>query len=72
MSIKVQGVSASGSPKEVQFEIKVLKADGSIETYGTMAYWHRNPLKRWWWALTHRSSGPAVPISITPPPGAGS
>lgn len=26
----------------------VIRADGTREDLGTVAYWHRNPLKRWW------------------------
>ena len=26
----------------------IIRADGSREDLGTISYWHRNPLKRWW------------------------
>jgi hypothetical protein len=37
--------------KEAQLEITVTRADGRVERLGTVAYWHRNPLKRWLWRL---------------------
>lgn len=26
----------------------VTRADGTVEDLGIVAYWHKNPLKRWW------------------------
>lgn len=26
----------------------VTRADGTVEDLGVIAYWHRNPFKRWW------------------------
>jgi hypothetical protein len=26
----------------------VIRADGRVEELGSIAYWHRNPFKRWW------------------------
>ena len=37
--------------REAQLEITVKRADGRIEHLGTVAYWHKNPLKRWLWRL---------------------
>jgi hypothetical protein len=27
----------------------IIRADGTHEDLGTIASWHRNPLKRWWY-----------------------
>lgn len=29
----------------------VTRADGTVENLGAVAYWHRNPFKRWAWAI---------------------
>lgn len=26
----------------------ITRADGRVENLGRIAYWHRNPLRRWW------------------------
>lgn len=36
--------------KEASIEVVVIRRDGRIENLGTVAYWHRNPLRR---ALFH-------------------
>lgn len=37
--------------REASIEIKVTRADGTVEHHGVVSYWHRNPLKRWFWEL---------------------
>lgn len=37
--------------KEVEFQITVVRADGTVEELGTVAYWHKNPLKRILWRI---------------------
>ena len=37
--------------KSAQIEATVIRADGRIEELGRISYWHRNPFKRWGWAL---------------------
>jgi hypothetical protein len=27
-----------------------------VENRGVVSYWHRNPLKRWWWSFTGRAA----------------
>lgn len=34
--------------KEITLEAVVIRADGSREELGAIAYWHKNPLKRLW------------------------
>jgi len=37
--------------KEQTIEITVTRADGRVERLGVVAYWHKNPLRRWAWKL---------------------
>lgn len=46
---------ARGKPREASIEVVITRADGTVENLGTVAFWHRNPLRRLWWRLTHRS-----------------
>ena len=43
-----------GEPREATIEATIIRADGRVEHLGTIAYWHRNPLRRWWFKLTRR------------------
>jgi hypothetical protein len=40
--------SAKGFLKSSEIQAVIIRADGSREDLGTIAYWHRNPLKRIW------------------------
>jgi hypothetical protein len=37
--------------REATIEAVITRADGRIERLGVVSYWHRNPLKRWAYAL---------------------
>ena len=37
--------------KESSISAVVIRADGTRENLGTIAYWHRNPLRRLWFRL---------------------
>lgn len=37
--------------KETQIEMTIYRADGRVERLGVVAYWHRNPLRRWLWNI---------------------
>lgn len=40
------------SPTMMRTSIKVFNADGTLKKdYGVVNYWHRNPLKRWAFAV---------------------
>jgi hypothetical protein len=43
--------------KSVSLEAVVIRADGTREDLGTIAYWHKNPLRRLYYRLTHRRGG---------------
>jgi hypothetical protein len=43
--------------KSVSLEAVVIRADGTREDLGTIAYWHKNPLRRLYHRLTHRRGG---------------
>lgn len=49
------GLDATSQAREVSMEAVVIRADGTRENLGTIAYWHKNPLRRLWWRVTHRS-----------------
>lgn len=42
-------IVAGGKAREASIECTIIRADGSIERHGVVSYWHRNPLKRWFW-----------------------
>lgn len=43
--------------KSVALEAVVIRADGTREDLGTIAYWHKSRLRRIWYRLTHRRGG---------------
>lgn len=43
--------SAISNAKETQLEITVIKADGTVVSYGVVSYWHKNPIKRFIWRI---------------------
>ena len=45
--------TAKASPN-ISLEAEVIRADGSREFLGTIAYHHKNPLRRLAWRLFHR------------------
>lgn len=40
--------TARTEPREASIEAVVIRADGTREELGRVAYWNRNPLRRWW------------------------
>lgn len=40
--------------REASLSVRVIRADGTVEEIGTVAYWHRNPLRRLLWRLRNR------------------
>ena len=42
------------APTSISLEAEVIRADGSREQLGEVAYFHKNPLKRLAWRLRHR------------------
>lgn len=41
------------SPVKATLHARIIRADGRVEDLGEVAFWHRNPLRRWWWRLAH-------------------
>jgi hypothetical protein len=41
-------VTSTREIKEASLEAVVIHADGSRDDLGVIAYYHRNPFKRWW------------------------
>lgn len=48
-------------PQSVTIEATIIRADGKVEPLGTVAYWHKNPLKR----LAARIRGVQGKIKVT-------
>lgn len=48
--VKITGPAVAS----VVVEAVIIRADGSSEDLGTVAYWHRNPLRRLLWRLSKR------------------
>jgi len=42
---------ATSARKMQSLEATITRADGTVEHLGVIAYWHRNPLRRWAWRL---------------------
>ncbi len=42
---------AKNKASEIRIEAVVTRADGRREDLGTVAYWHKNPLKRLAWRI---------------------
>lgn len=42
---------AISNAKEIEFQITIIRADGTKEELGTVAYWHKNPIKRIIWRI---------------------
>ena len=40
--------------KMARLEAVVIRADGTREDLGTIAFYHQNPLKVWWWKIKHK------------------
>lgn len=43
---------AKGLLKSSEVQAVIIRADGTREELGTIAYWHRNPLKRIWFYIS--------------------
>lgn len=42
---------AFNNAKEVQLVATITRADGTVEQLGTIAYWHKSPIKRIIWRI---------------------
>lgn len=47
-------VEAKQEMREASISAVVIRKDGTREDLGVVSYWHKNPLRRLWWRLTHR------------------
>lgn len=45
------GLLAEGKARSAEFRAVITRADGTVEDLGAIAYWHRNPLRRWGWNI---------------------
>ena len=43
--------TAISNAKEIQFIATIIRADGTIEELGVIDYWHKNPIKRFFWRI---------------------
>lgn len=48
------GLLAQPKVQKSTISAVITRADGTVEDLGVIAYWHRNPLRRWAWALRQR------------------
>lgn len=46
-TVAVEGAVAVQS----NLRAKIIRADGTVEDVGMIAYWDKNPLKRWWFKV---------------------
>lgn len=50
-------ISIKQPAKEATLRAVITRADGTVEDLGVITYWHKNPLKRWAWAIRQRLRG---------------
>jgi hypothetical protein len=53
----VTNITTSSNVKEAQIQAVVIRADGTREDLGTISYFHKNPLRRWFWRLKEMLRG---------------
>lgn len=46
------GMIAHGKARSAEFRAVVTRANGTTEDLGVVAYWHKNPLRRWGWQIS--------------------
>jgi hypothetical protein len=49
--------NAQAHVKSVELEVTIVRADGTVEELGSVAYWHKNPLRRLFHRLRHKDVG---------------
>lgn len=54
------GILAHSKVKEAQIQAVVIRADGTREDLGTISYYHKNPLRRWFWRLKDMLHGKRI------------
>jgi hypothetical protein len=52
--MSIGGLLIKEKAREAKISAVITRADGSIEDVGVVAYWHKNPLWRLWWAVCNR------------------
>lgn len=52
--------SGTSKPRAAEVQAVVIRADGTREDLGVIAYWHRNPLKRLWFFIRKNLLGRIV------------
>jgi hypothetical protein len=58
--VNQRGQVVGAGLKMASTSIRVIRADGTVEDYGTVSYWHRNPLRRLWHWFTNRNRKPVI------------
>lgn len=44
-------LAGKGKLREASISAVVIRADGTVEDLGEVAYFHKNPFRRWLWRL---------------------
>lgn len=57
MALSLGAELVKARAKESELRAVITRADGTIEDLGVIAYWHRNPLRRWVWNIGHWLKG---------------
>jgi len=52
--MEIGGFIARDDAKMAMIGVTVIHADGSRTEYGTVSYWHKNPIKMLWWRLKQK------------------
>ena len=55
--MSMNAFTAKSQIKQQTLEAKVIRADGSVEDLGVIAFYHRNPLRRLAWGLSQLLRG---------------
>ena len=48
---------SKGGIKSIEVEAVIIRKDGTRVNLGQVAYWHKNPLRRWWNAVKQSFKG---------------
>lgn len=43
--------------KEAKLSLTVIRGNGTVEKLGVVSYYSKNPIKQWWYNLTHPKGG---------------
>lgn len=49
-------IHVPANAESVELQAVIVRADGTVEDLGTVAYWNKNPLRRFWRRINNNRS----------------